>query len=107
MPGENIIQSKQMRIVILPFEIILKLTISNVAYIPGCDSNIISLGQLQKTSIWYHNHPKYMILKQKGSVIGSAMKKKNLFILDIDIASNKAILSKKRCRPIYLLNKNL
>lgn len=66
----------------LPLENSLQLTLANVAYTPKCDSNFIFLGQLQETGISYHNYPKYMVLKRVENVIGSEIRKRNLFVLD-------------------------
>ena len=47
-----------------------------------------------------------MVLKQEGSIIGSATRKKNLFILDTQLSPGEATLVKGRGRPTYLLGKN-
>lgn len=61
--GRDIIRSEQVRTVILTLENGLQLIFSNIAYTLECDSNLIFLGQLQKTSILYHNHLKCIVLK--------------------------------------------
>ena len=40
-----------------------KMTLFNVANIPKCDSNLISLGQFRKSRISYHNHFNSIIFK--------------------------------------------
>ena len=104
--GGDIIRSKQVGTVIPPLENGLQLTLCNVAYALECDSNLISLGQLQETGILYHDHPKCIVLKQEGSIIGSATRRKNLFVLNTQLPLGKAILVKERGRPTYLLSKN-
>lgn len=104
--GGDIIRSKQVGAITLPLKNGLELTFSNVVYILECDSNLISLGQLRETDISYHNHPEYMVLKQGRKEIGSATKKKNLVVLDTQLPPGKAMLVKRRGRPIYLLSKN-
>ena len=79
-----------------------KMTLLNVAYTPKCDSNLISLAQLHKSGISYHDHLDSMILKQGGSQIGLAVRHKNLFILETE--SEKAMLVRGRGRPTYLLS---
>ena len=96
-----------METIVLPLENSSELTLSNVAYAPECDSNLISLGQLREIGISYHDHPGCMVLKQGGNVIGAATRKKNLFVLDTQSPSDKAMLVKRRRRPTYLLSKNL
>lgn len=81
------------------------MTLLNVAYAPKCDSNLISLGQLRKSGILYHDHPDSMVLKQGGSTLGIANRHKNLFIHETD-SKAKAMLMKRRGRPTYLLSKN-
>ena len=61
--GGDIIRSEQVGTVILPLENGSQLTLSNVAYAPECDSNLISLGQLRESGISYHDYPKCIILK--------------------------------------------
>ena len=41
------------------------MTLFNVVYTLKCNSNLILLGQLQESDIWYHDHPNSIILKQK------------------------------------------
>ena len=81
------------------------MTLLNVAYAPKCDSNLISLGQLRKSGISYHDHPDSMALKQGGSTLGVANRHKNLFVLETG-SKAKAMLVKGRGRPTYLLSKN-
>lgn len=103
--GGNIIKLKYVRTVIFSLEN-GTLALSNIAYVPECDFNFISLGQLQETDISYHDHPKYMVLKERGKIIGLATKRKNLFILNIQI-SGKTMLFKERGKLTYFLGKNI
>lgn len=80
--------------------------LSNVAYTPKCNSNLISLGQLREAGISYHDYPKCMILKQGVSTIGSAQRHKNLFILDMKLDADRVLMIKGRGRPTYLLSKD-
>ena len=107
MAGSNIIRSSQIRTVTLLLENGSNLTLTNVAYTPECNSNLISLGQLRVTGISYHYHTECMVLKQEGKTIGLATKRKNLFILNTQIASSKTILVKGRGRLTYQLSSNL
>ena len=104
MAKGDIIRLEQVENVVLFFENSSQLTFANIAYTPECNSNLISLGQLQETSILYYDYPKYMILKKSGNVISFAIRKKNCFVLDIK--PYKAILTKRRGRLTYLLSKN-
>ena len=97
---------EQVETIVLPLGNGSELTFSNVAYAPECNSNLISLGQLRETGILYHNYPEYIVLKQRGNVIGVATRKKNLFVLDTRSLSDKVMLVKGRGRPTYLLSKN-
>ena len=104
--GGDIFRSEQVRTVILLLENGSQLTFCNVAYAPECDSNLISLGQLRETGISHHDHPKCIVLKQRGSIIGSATRRKNLFVLDTQLPPGKAMLVKRKGRLTYLLSKN-
>ncbi len=57
--------------------------LKNVALAPGCDSNLISIGQLQETGITYHDNPTAMTLMQQRRVIARAKRTRNLFTLDL------------------------
>ena len=81
------------------------MTLVNVAYTLKFDSNLISLGQLCKSGILYHDHPDSMILKQGRSTIGVAKRYKNLFILETGLR-DKAILMQGKGQPTYLLSSN-
>ena len=101
--GREIIRSWKVGIVHLSLQS-GKITLLNVAYTPKCDSNLISLGQLRKSRISYHDHPDSMIPKQGGNIIRLAMSHKNLFIFETK--SEKIMLVQKRGRPRYLLSSN-
>ena len=55
----------------------------NVALAPGCDSNLILLGQLRESGITYHNDPSLMTLIRGNKTIARAKKSHNLFTLDL------------------------
>lgn len=102
--GSNVIKSQKVGTVhlLLLSEIMILLI---VAYTPKCDSNLISLSQLHKSKILYHNYPNSMIFKQRGSTIGVARRYKNVFILETGI-KDKAMIVQKRGQPTYLLSLN-
>lgn len=93
MVGKNIIWLNQMQIIKLFLKNNPELTLFNNAYNPKCNSNPISLGQLQKTRISYL---KSMILKKDRNVIRLATSRKNLFVFYILIVPNKTMLRGKR-----------
>lgn len=72
------------------------ITLKNVTYMPTCNSNLILLTQLRELGITYHNHPKYMILKQEESSIRSASRNKNFFILDMKTTNKKVMINQRR-----------
>lgn len=86
--------------VILSLENGLYLNLFNIAYTPECNSNFISLDQLQESSILYYNHLKYIVLKQEGSLIRSTIRKENLFVFNTQSLPSKAMLTKGKDRPI-------
>lgn len=102
----DIIRSKEVGTIKLTLLNGSDMTLSNVAFAPRCDSNLISLGQLREAGISYHDHPESMILKKAGIIIGSAQKKKNLFALDLLNDVNRIMISQRRRRPTYLLSKD-
>ena len=80
---KTIIRSTQIGIITLSLENNSQLTLFNVILSSEYDSNFIFLGQLSKTDILYHDHLKQMVLKQKEKIIGSTIKRINLFVFDI------------------------
>lgn len=102
----TIIKSNQFKTVIFPLVNGMQLTLSNVTFAPIYDSNIIWLGQLQEISISYHDHSEQMLLRQAGKIIGSAKRKRNLFILNTETPSRKMILIKDQDQLLYLWSKN-
>ena len=99
--GGNIIKFSQIRTITLLLNNGSNLTLTNVIYTPECDSNFISLGQLRKIGISYHDYAECMVLKQEGKTIRLATRRKNLFIFNTQIAPSKTMLVKSRERPIY------
>lgn len=79
------------------------MTLLNVTYTLKCDSKLISLGQLRKLRISYHDYPDSMILKQKRSKIRLAVRYKNLFVFEIE-SGNKIMFVQKKSRFTYLLS---
>ena len=61
---EEIIRLEEVGLVHPPTNSKATITLKNVIYTLRCNSKLISPGQLQESSINYHNQSKYMILKQ-------------------------------------------
>lgn len=57
--------------------------LKNVAYIPECDANLISLGQLRESNITFVDNKDNMTLMQGGREITRARRDCNLFIFDL------------------------
>lgn len=90
------IRSKKMAIIKLTLLNQLDMILSNIAFAPRCNFNLISLSQLREIRILYYDYPKSIILKKAEIIIGSIQRKKNLFILNLQINVNKIIISQKR-----------
>lgn len=67
------------------------MTLLNVVYTPKYNFKLISLGQLCESRISYLNHPNFIILQQKRSIIGLAVRHKNLLVLETNLG-DKTIL---------------
>lgn len=80
--------------------------LSNITLTLKYNSKLICLGQLWETDILYHDHLKQIILKQGEKIIESAIRKKNLFVLNT-LSLLRTMLVKERNWPIYLISKNL
>lgn len=102
----DIIRSEQVETIILSLENGSQLILANIAYTLNCNSNLIFFSQFWETGISYHAYLKYILLKQEMNIIGSITKKKNHFILNIELVFGKVILAKGRGRPTYLFSKN-
>lgn len=81
------------------------MTLLNIVYTPKCNFNLISLNQLCKSKRSYHNHLNSIILNQEKSIIGLAVRHKNLFILEINLKDKVILVQEKNC-PTYLFSSN-
>lgn len=70
--NRDIIRSEKVSTIQLALLNRLNITLLNIAFTLRYDSNLISLGQLKKARISYHNHPKSIILKKTRNIIGLA-----------------------------------
>lgn len=84
----------------------------NIALAPGCNLNLILLGQLQESSITYSNDPSLMTLLKGGRTITCSKKSHNLFTFDLTMLSqimstiSKAMAIISWGQPTYFVNKN-
>ncbi len=79
--------------------------------VPECDSNLISLEQLRKTDITFHDNPSHMTLMRHMVVIAQAKRHQNLFILDRAISEivmkvRNLAMTTGKIRPTHLGSKN-
>ncbi len=79
----QVIRTEEIGTVSIPLANGNSIELHNVALAPGCNSNLISLGQLRETGITYHDNPAAMTLMQQGKVIALAKRTRNLFTLDL------------------------
>ena len=75
--------------------------IENVVYVPKCDSNLLSLGQLRQSGITYHDDNHEMTLRRDGKTIARALRVGNLYILDTT-RTGMTLTVNDRGRPTYL-----
>lgn len=82
----------------------------NVALVPDCSSNLISLGQLQKSEIIYYDNLTFMTLMRSKKIIVYTRRERNLFMLELiipnQVMSAKMMKIKRRGRPTYLVSPN-
>ncbi len=84
----------------------------NVALAPNYNSNLILLGQLQKSGIIYYDSPNAMMLMRKGRIIAQARRDQNLFILDLALPGQamsvrtRAMAITGRGRSTYFVSQN-
>ena len=89
----------------------ITIELQNVALAPGCNSNLILLGQLQESSITYYDDPSLMTLIRGGRTIARAKKSHNLFTLDLAMpgqimsAISRAMAITGRGRTTHLVSK--
>lgn len=90
----------------------ITIELHNVALAPGCDSNLILLGQLWESGIIYHDGPSSMTFRRGNKTIAHAKRSHNLFTLDlampsqIMLAISTAMAITIRGWPTHLVNKN-
>ena len=75
----QVIRTEEIGNVSIPLADGNNIELKNVALAPGCNSNLISLGQLRETGITYHDNPTAMTLMQQGRIIAHAKRTRNLF----------------------------
>lgn len=63
-----------------------KMDLQNIVLATKCDSYLISLGQLQKSRISFHDKPASMTFIKDGEIIAQAKRSQNVFILDLQQA---------------------
>ena len=114
----QVIRTEEIGNVSIPLADGSTIELHNVALAPGCDSNLISLGQLRESGITYHDNPVAMTLMKDGKVIPHARKNRNLFTLKLAQPGRamatiktvniqpKAMAITGRGRPIHLVSKN-
>ena len=65
----QIIQTEEIGTVTIPFIGGNTIELHNIALAPGCNSKLISLGQLHKSEITYYDNPTTIMLMKDGKVI--------------------------------------
>ena len=79
----QVIRTEEIGTVLIPLVGGDNIELHNVVLVPRCNFNLISLGQLCKSEITYHNNPTAMSLIRNGEVIARAKKDWNLFTLKL------------------------
>ena len=108
----QVIRTEEIGTMSIPLADGTTIELQNVALAPGCDSNLISLGQLRESGITYHNNPSSMTLMRGGRTIARSKRSYNLFTLDLAMpgqimsAINRAMAITGRGRPTQLVSKN-
>ena len=97
------IRTEQVGTVVLPLSSGKVIELRNVALARGCDSNLLSLGQLRESGITYRNDPSSMTLMKVEEIIAHAKRSRNLFILD-RATPGKVMVLKGRGRPTHLVS---
>lgn len=81
MAIRQVIQTKEIGKILILFVGGDNIKLHNVVLAFGCNSNLISLKQLYKSEITYHNNPMAMVLMRNGEVIARIKTDWNLFTL--------------------------
>ena len=108
----QVIRTEEIDTVSIPLADGTTIKLHNVTLAPGCDSNLILLGQLRESGITYHDDPSLMTLMRGNKTIARAKRSHNLFTLDLPMpgqimsAISRAMAITSRGRPTHLVNKN-
>lgn len=111
----QVIRTEEIGTVSIPLAKGKTIELHNVAIIPGCDSNLILLGQLQESGITFHDNILAMTLMRNRKVIAQAKRDRNLFTLNLaQPGKAMAIISKqpkamamtRQGRPTHLVSQN-
>lgn len=119
--GGQIICSKGVGMVSIALADGSNINLNGVALVSDYKSNLISLSQLQKNRITYHNTNSYILLMQDGVPITYARRDQNLFILDFAVLRKimqtnianltyvktlHALMATRKNRPMHLVSRN-
>lgn len=106
----RVIRTEEIGTVSIPLAGGTTIELHNVALASDCDSNLISLGQLQESGITFHDNPTTMTLMRGGKIMAHAKRSHNLFTLDSampgQVMSARAMAITGQGRPTYLVSKN-
>lgn len=84
------------------------LELEHVAYAPTADSNLISLCQLRKAGITFHDMPNHMLLNKNNTTVETATRFWNLFVLDVTTTGTaKALRGRGRLTNLQSENKSI
>ena len=78
----QLIRTEEIGTVSIPLTDGSEIELQNVALAPGCDSNLIFLGQLRETGITFYDNLTVMTLMRNGKIIAQAKRDQNLFTLE-------------------------
>lgn len=83
--ADQVIRTEEIGIVKIPLLGGTLIKLYNVALAPDCNSNLISLDQLQENEIIYYDNPTSMILMKSKKIIVHVKRERNFFMLDFVI----------------------
>lgn len=113
----QIIRTDEVGTVSIPIAGDTAIELHDVDFAPGCDSNLISLGQLRESGVTYQDDPTMMTLMKDGKIVAHAKRERNLFTLDLATSGKamaiilvrpkaKAMAITGRGQPSHLVSQN-
>lgn len=93
----QVIQTNEINTIAIPLSDGKTIELHNITYASECDLNLISLDQLRKRGILFHDDPITMTLMREEKIIAHVKREQNLFVFKL--AAARAAMAIRSLKP--------